>query len=74
MKRSFLLGTIGGICSFVMGILAIFIMFFSQANGVTSDLTVNIVLAFIAGTLGIIGGVIGNKSGAVILIGSGILE
>jgi len=73
MKRSFLLGIAGGIFSFLMGILAIFIMAMGQADGVDIDLTINIALAFSAGILGIVGGVVSNKNGGVILIVSAVL-
>ena len=74
MKRSFLLGVLGGIFSFSMGILAFFIMAIGQANGaVDTDLTINMVLAFLAGTLGIIGSAIGNRRGGVVLIASAVL-
>ena len=74
MKRSFLLGVLGGIFSFSMGILAFLIMVINQANGaIDTDLTINIVLAFLAGTLGIIGSAIGNRRGGVVLIASAML-
>jgi len=74
MKRSFLLGVLGGIFSFTMGILAFLAMAIDQANGaVVTDLTINIVLAFLAGTLGIIGSAIGNRSGGVVLTASAVL-
>jgi|GEM_PF-2344581 hypothetical protein len=71
MKRSFFLGILGGIVSFAIGMLAFFLMVIDQASGGNTDLTVNIVLAFIAGTLGIVGGVVGNKRGGIILVISG---
>jgi hypothetical protein len=74
MRHSFLLGVLGGVFSFSMGILAFFVMVIGQANGaVDMDLTINIVLAFLAGTLGIIGSAIGNKRGGVILVISAML-
>lgn len=73
MRRGFLLGVLGGIFSFVMGIFAAFVMLVSLANGVEADLWVSIVLSFIAGVLGIIGSVMGNKKGGVTLIFSAIL-
>lgn len=74
MRRSFLLGVLGGIFSFLMGILAFFVMVIGQANGaVDTDLTINVILAFLAGTLGIVGSAIGNKRGGVILVISAVL-
>lgn len=74
MKRSFLLGVLGGIFSFSMGILAFLIMAINQANGaIDTDLTINIVLVFLAGTLGIIGSAIGNRIGGAVLIASAML-
>ncbi len=73
MKRSFFLGILGGIVSFAIGMLAVFLMAIDQASGGNTDLTLNIVLAFVAGTLGIVGGVVGNKRGGIILVISGVL-
>jgi len=57
-----------------MGILAFFVMVIGQANGaVDTDLTINVILAFLAGTLGIVGSAIGNKRGGVILVISAVL-
>lgn len=73
MKRSFVLGILGGIFSFLMGMFAVFVMAIDQANGFDTDLTINIALAFSAGVLGIVGGVVSNKKGGVILIISAVL-
>lgn len=73
MKRSFFLGILGGIVSFAMGMLAVFLMAIDQASGGNTDLTINIVLAFVAGILGIVGSVVGNKRGGIILVISGVL-
>jgi hypothetical protein len=74
MKRSFLLGILGGIFSFLMGVLVVLPIAIGQANGaVDTDLTINIVLAFLAGILGMVGGVVGNGKGGAILIISGVL-
>jgi hypothetical protein len=57
-----------------MGVLVVLPIAIGQANGaVDTDLTINIVLAFLAGILGIVGGVVGNRKGGAILIISGVL-
>jgi hypothetical protein len=73
MKPSFLLGILGGIFSFSMGVLVVLPMAISNYGAVDTGLTILIVLAFLAGILGIVGGVVGNRKGGAILIISGVL-
>ena len=67
MKRSFLLGILGGFSRSQWAY-----WWFYQAIGefgaVDTDLTILIVLAFLAGILGMVGGVVGNGKGGAILI------
>lgn len=73
MKRTSILGYMGGISSVLMGLLVFFVMLIGQLNGVSVDLTIEMYLAFIAGAIGIVGAVVSGKRGGVILIVSGIL-
>ena len=74
MRSSFVLGIVGGIFSFLAGIFAFFVMTAGQAFGFDVEIfPALIALAFIAGSLGIIGGAIGKRKGGVILIVGGVL-
>jgi len=81
MRGSFVLRLTGGIFSFLSGISAFMVAdiaeAFNSAFGSTIDTStlrlMSVPLAFLAGILGIIGGMMGKRRGGVILIIGGIL-
>lgn len=85
MRGSFVLGVVGGIFSFMAGILAFLLGAIGNASnaweralGYAASTDVRLMwicgaLAFLAGILGIIGGAMGKKGGAALLFAGGIL-
>lgn len=64
MRASFILGIIVGIITFFVGFFAFTVGVFNQAfNDTSMGLEYLTVVSFIAGILGIVGGVIGMKKG-----------
>jgi len=71
MRPSFVLGIFGGIIAFIVGLLeyiigTAYIAF--NFNSTSSGVEYLLIVSFIAGILGIVGGAIGMKKGGVLMI------
>jgi hypothetical protein len=75
MRSSLALGVAGGIITFIMAGIEIVLNSFGNAFNLpnTEIFPALISLSFVGGTMGIVGGAIGKKSGGIIMIIGGIL-
>jgi hypothetical protein len=76
MRVSFILGIIGGIISFIIGYIVYLSAIATQRlNSTTTSYGFEslLIVSFIAGILGIVGGAVGKKKGGVLMIIGGIL-